>query len=739
MPLAPATQLGPYQVIALIGRGGMGEVYSARDTRLDRDVALKTISDAVAHDASARTRFEREAKAVAALSHPNIVAIYDFSKQGDLWFTVTELLEGQTLRDRMSKGKLDPEEVNDVARQVAAGLAAAHDRGIVHRDLKPENIFLTDGGTIKILDFGLAVMKKAAVESEATDVMATRAGEIVGTVAYMAPEQLRGGAVTPAADVFALGAVLYECVTGHRPFSGNSSVETIAAILTAPPAPIHRSTALAPLIMRCLEKAPAARFASGRELRDALAAPQRPVSQEQATRVIVLPFRMLRRDEDLDFLSYSLPDAIVGSLAGIRSIVVRSSLAASHYTDREFDLARIAAEQDVNAVVTGSILASSGRLRVSAQLIEMPGAIVKWSHATETSLDDIFGVQDELVRKIVRSISGQVTESDSRALRKDVPRSALAYEFFLRANQQAHVPDGWVVARDLYRRAVEEDPEFAPAWARLGRVAWVMAKYTDDPHDNRGEAERALRRAVELNPDLPLAQRYYAEIEIEREQTLDSLRRLLDLVQLRPNDADLGAALGKALRYTGLLQESLDAFRRVQELDRQMPVSLAHTWFMLGDYGKAYASTNKDIFYMAPLTLAMLGRIDEANAMLTETLKRNPDRQFRAYHEALLWTLAGDHDAALRAIDIIANHNNDPEALYYMARSYARIGEHEKALALLERVVRSFFPATAYQHDPWLDPLRASKRFEAVVVEALRRNDEARSVFARWRGTLGSL
>jgi len=741
MPLAPGTPLGPYEVRELLGKGGMGEVYRARDRRLDRDVALKVISDEIARDASARARFEREAKAIAALSHPNILSIFDFSKDQDHWYAVTELLKGETLRERMRRGKLEPREAIDIAIAIAGGLIAAHERGIVHRDLKPENVFLTRDGAIKILDFGLAIVRKPPAEEEKTEVLATKAGQIVGTVTCMSPEQLRGETVDASTDIFALGCTLYEMVAGTRPFCGDNSLEVIASVLKDDPTPLpdHVPPELSDIIMRCLEKEAAARFRSARDLRDALQTPlpvgeggpaKRDRVRGATTRVIVLPFRMLRPDDNLDFLSYSLPDAVVGSLAGIGPLIVRSSLAASQYASGSVDLARVATEQDVNAIVTGSILASGGRLRVSAQLTEMPSATVKWSHSTETSLDDIFGVQDELTRKIVRSLSGPMTDSDSRALRKDVPQSAMAYEFFLRANQQSHLPAGWLVARELYRRAIDEDPNFAPAWARLGRCLWLIAKYTDEPGDNWNEAEEALRRALELNPDLSLAHRYYAEIEIEGEHTIDSLKRLAQQVKARPNDAELRAALAKALRYTGLLQESLAEFEKARQLDPTMITSVAHTWFMLGEYDRSLASVERDIFYLRPLVLVMLGLEDEAKRVLSDAMKSDPDPQYRAYHQALLGTLEGNRELAFRGMDKIASHNRDPEAWFYQTRSYARLGERERALDLLERVSRSFFPIYTFEHDPWLEPLRDSPRFAEILRAAKDRHAQARAVWS---------
>ncbi|HEX9408011.1 MAG TPA: BTAD domain-containing putative transcriptional regulator, partial [Thermoanaerobaculia bacterium] len=279
-------------------------------------------------------------------------------------------------------------------------------------------------------------------------------------------------------------------------------------------------------------------------------------------------------------------------------------------------------------------------------------------------------------------------------------------------------------------RSIDEDPKFAPAWARLGRTLWLIAKYTGEPGDNWSEARDVLQKAIELNPDLSLAHRYYAEIEIEGEQTLDSLERLMAHVDARPNDAELHAALAKALRYAGLLQESLAEFDKVRELDPKMNTSVAHTWFMLCEFERAHASVQRDIFYMGPLTLAMLGRADEAARQLHDALQSDPDPQYRAYHQSLLGTIEGDRASALPAIEKIIAHNRDPEAWYYQTRSLAHLGERDKALDLLDRVSHSFFPMFAFEHDPWLDPLRDSPRFASILNAAKQRHEQARAVWS---------
>ncbi|HSC26856.1 MAG TPA: serine/threonine-protein kinase, partial [Vicinamibacterales bacterium] len=280
MSLAPGARLGAYEILSKLGAGGMGEVYRARDTRLDRDVALKVLPAHLATDEAARARFEREAKAIAALSHPNILAVYDVGTEGGLAFVVMELLEGETLRQRMteSSGPLPMRKVTQIGTEIANGLAAAHDKQIVHRDIKPENIFLAADGRVKILDFGLARQTMPAAVSGtdvATQLQQTDPGTVMGTVGYMAPEQVKAATVDHRADVFALGCVLYEMASGRKPFARDSAAETMSAILRdEPPDLVSESGAIPatfePVVRHCLEKRPEERFQSARDLAFAL-------------------------------------------------------------------------------------------------------------------------------------------------------------------------------------------------------------------------------------------------------------------------------------------------------------------------------------------------------------------------------------------------------------------------------------------------------------------------------------
>lgn len=742
MPLAPGTRLGPYEIVGALGSGGMGEVYRAHDRRLGRDVAVKIISAELASDARILARFEREAKAVAALSHPNILSIFDFSKDDQIWYAVTEFLEGQTLRSQLSEGPLPWRKAVEITSQITAGLAGAHQRGVVHRDLKPENVFLTRDGRVKILDFGLAAIQVEQTPEDATVPFLTRQGDAMGTCGYMSPEQISGWDVDHRSDIFSFGCILYECLAGRRPFGGKTMGEVLAATLRDEPPELDIADlpeALDSLLFRCLDKEPRNRFQSAADLDNALRqilrseetrGQKRSRSAPPATRVIVLPFRMLRPDPQIDFLAYSLPDAITSSLGVVTSLVVRSSIAASRYGADVSDIARIAQEQDVNAIVSGSILSAGDRLRVTTQLTEAPGGRMVWSHSSETSLQDIFALQDELTQRVVQSLSVPVSDGETRQLRRDVPRSALAYEFYLRGNQQGHGPDQWMLARELYQQSVREDPEFAPSWARLGRTHWLIGKYTAEPGDHWSEAEKALQRAIEINPDLNLAHRLYAEIELDLGRAIDALQRIVTRTRSRRSDPELYGALVKALRYCGLLDESMAAFEEARRLDPRVITSVTHTYFMHGDYENTLATAERDIGYIGPLSLIMMGRRDEAERRLRARLAEISDEQYRAYHLSLLGILQGDRELAFRSAQFVLSRFRDPEAVFYATvRTFAYLGDAEKALSALEKIVSGFFVVERLRTDPWLDSLRNSPRFEAILQEAETRQAQARKIW----------
>ena len=372
MAFPSGTRLGHYDIVALLGAGGMSEVYKARDPRLARDVALKVLPESFASDPTRLMRFEQEARAVAALSHPNILAIFDVGA-GNQTYLVTELLEGETLRAAIERGPLGPRRTIDIALQFIAGLAAAHSRGIVHRDLKPDNIFVTRDGLVKILDFGIAT-HSAASRGDADLTMAeTSAGLILGTVGYMAPEQVRGNAADARSDLFAVGAILYEMLSGQRAFTADSPAETMSAVLREQPPDLARRAgtppALARIVGRCLEKDPSERFQSARELRSAIESTTNieaasSTAQTGDKSIVVLPFDDLSVDKSQQAFCEGMAVEIINALGTVDQLRVVSRTSAVRCREKGVDIDEIGAHLHVQSVLEGAVRKSGERLRM---------------------------------------------------------------------------------------------------------------------------------------------------------------------------------------------------------------------------------------------------------------------------------------------------------------------------------------------------------------------------------------
>jgi eukaryotic-like serine/threonine-protein kinase len=724
-------RVGSFKILERLGEGGMGVVFAAQDERLGRRVAIKMIrADATTGDA--RDRFWREARSAARISHPNVCQVFDVGEEsGALWIAM-ELLEGEPLLTSLSQGTIPLAQAGSVALGILAALDALHRHEIVHRDLKPSNVFVTAHG-VKLLDFGLARPFDDSTHSLGqADITAT--GLIVGTPRYMAPEQWKRDAVDARTDLFAAGALLYEMLSGNPAFPGHGPAEIRhAALFEQPPALSGPPAVIAMdrLIQRALAKDPANRFASAPEMAAEIRSALRLLDGDEApraravTRVMVLPLRCLRADEECEFLAFSLPDAITASLTGIDSIVVRSSLTASRFQGPNLDLRQIAEEAEVDLLLTGTLMRVGDQVRVSTQLLEIPSGTVVWTQSTQVSMVDLFQLQDSLARQIVESIAVPLSGRERRSLQRDVPATAKAYEFYLRANQLGQSTDGWVLARDLYLQCLQEDPAYAPAWAQIGRIYRILAKYVDvDSEENQLRAADAFHRALELNPDLSLAHNLYVYLEVEMGRAKDAMVRLLDRARTRPSEAGLLAGLVQACRYCGLLDASIAAAERAQRLDPNLPLSVTYTYWMSGDYERAMETRDYDLPFIRGYSLSALGRDDEAREVF-QALIRVPHAHARGFGTAMRCILEGDRAGAIRDLEIIENSSfRDPEGLYFMARIYAYLGESVRALHLLDRVVEGgFYCDQTMARDPWLDSIRTQPDFVRILrqSEALRR------------------
>ena len=458
-----------------------------------------------------------------------------------------------------------------------------------------------------------------------------------------------------------------------------------------------------------------------------------PAPAPHMTRLIVMPFRILRSDPETDFLAFSLPDAIASSLSGLDSLIVRSSIVASRFAGKTQDLKTIAGEAGVDIVLTGTLLRAGEQLRVSTQLVEAPGGTLVWSQTSQLSLGDIFKLQDDLTSRIVESLSLPLTTREHRMLKHDVPASAKAYEFYLRANQL--VGNGaWSLARDLYLECLQEDPRYAPAWARLGRVYHFLGKFGETNSDeNLKRAEAAIVRALEINPELSMAHNLHARLEIDFGRAQDVMTRLLKRAQARAADPELFAGLVHACRYCGLLDASRAADEQARRIDKLISTSVVHTYFMLGDYQQAHEMFADDPITDA-LTLMMLGRDQE----VVEKLQKAEDMEavWRRWCDALRLLVEGHRAQGLAAAQtILPPGYRDPETLYYVARLLAHFGDPSTALALLARAVEEgFFCFSALARDPWLNTLRGDPAFTKILRHAEARHREALAAFLQADG-----
>ncbi len=480
--IGAGTRIGPYEVMSRLGAGGMGEVWKARDMRLERDVAVKVLPQAFATDVDRIRRFQQEARAVAALNHPNICQIHDVGPD----YLVLEYVEGSPLC-----GPLPDADARRLALQVASALEAAHKRGLLHRDLKPANVLVTTDGRAKLLDFGIAKL----VTND--DMTRTAEGAVVGTAPYMSPEQVQGKTLDGRSDIFSFGSVLYELLSGERAFAGESSAEVLSAVLRDTP----RSLAASPLsriASRCLEKDPSHRYQTMAEVRAALEDVTRAQPEAEPS-IAVLPFENLSADKDNEYFGDGLAEEIINALTRIPGLKVIARTSAFAFKGKHEDIRRIASALGVATVLEGSIRKSGSRIRVTAQLITAADGSHLWSERYDRELADVFAVQDEIAAAITGALHVKLSPR-----RRHTP-SLPAYEQYLKAlfYAQRWTPDSLAIAKECFEQAIALDPLFALAHAELGHLFHRYAIYgLMPPREALPRVRAEARRALAIDPNL---------------------------------------------------------------------------------------------------------------------------------------------------------------------------------------------------------------------------------------------
>jgi len=692
-------------------------------------------------DPSRRLRFWREARAAAQVSHPNACRLYDIIEENDCLFLVMELIEGESLANRIQRGPLPAQEASQIVLGMLSALEAFHKAGIVHRDLKPSNVALSSQGT-KLLDFGLAKQSpwQPLDQATSTDTDVTHPGTFLGTPRYASPEQFKGAPVDARSDIFSLGVIFFEMLIGQPPFSGESFAEIAHSVLHVSPPALTGSPAIAAMgriVHTALARDPQERYPSAEamatELRAALAmdgigtrARACPVQ-----RLIVLPFRLLRPSDEIQFLAFSLPEAITVSLAGLADLVVRSSIVAAQYSSESPDLKKIAKEAEVDVVLTGALLQIGEQLRITTQLVEAPTGTLVWSHSSQATIRELLQLHDDLVRRVVESILPSLSLGEHQALQQDRPASPTVYELYLRANELSRQWENLPAAIERYERCVKMDASYAPAWARLGRARWLWDKYNLGSTEGLHSADEAFQTALRLNPNLTVAHNLYTQLQVDQGRALDAMKRLLNRAQQRRNDPELFAGLAHVCRYCGLLQPALAAHHEARRLDPQIPTTVNHTYFMLGDYQRALETGAGDFGYSLALAFASLGRVDEAITMLCEREQIKPWRLGKLYLTSLRALLEDKRAESLEASEeLMKTTFRDPEGMYYQARQFSYLGQDAKALSMLSRAIdNGFYCYPAMIRDPWLDALRGRTEFTDLLRKAQELHREAQRAF----------
>lgn len=613
--------LGHYRIVEQVGAGGMGVVYRAHDERLERDVALKVLPPGILIDESARKRFRKEALALSRLNHPNIATVFDFDTQDCVDFLVTELVGGMSLDARVIAGALPEKDVVQLGMQMAEGLEAAHREGVIHRDLKPANLQVTPEGRVKILDFGLAKCVDPADRQSVTQ-SATEHGGVAGTLAYMAPEQLRGEKVDARSDLWSAGVVLYELATGRQPFEGATATSLSDEILHAQaPSPqlrqLRLSSRLTDIIQKCLEKDAGDRYQSAKELAvdlrrlsSASSASAVPLSPERKSKrvalaagvalfavlaiafglnvgglrerlltrgserrlsIAVLPLKNMSGDPQQDYFSDGITEDIISRLAGIPGLKVISHTSVEQYKKTTKNLKEIARELDVDTILEGSVRREGNRVRIVAQLIDARKDEHLWVETYDRDLSDIFAVQSEVATQIAGALKANLSAPLKEQIKNQPTANLEAYEAYLQGIRYQRTDDAQhtLGAIALFEQAVKLDPEFALAYAVLSEAHSKMWFYTWDRRAERVNlAKAAVDKALALQPDLPEAHRamgtYYYWCRLDYPRALEQF----DLARRRkPGDALTVAMIGYVQRRQGRTAESLATLLQALELD----------------------------------------------------------------------------------------------------------------------------------------------------------------------------
>ncbi len=713
-----------YKILDILGEGGMGTVYLAEDTNLGREVALKMLPAETASDPDRLERFRREAQAVASLNHPNIVTIHSIEESPAGHFITMELVTGKGLDQIITGDGLSVERVLEIGLPLVRALVAAHQRSITHRDLKPANIMVTEEGTVKILDFGLAKLHVGETDADSGDdatLMLTQQGVVLGTVPYMSPEQVQGKPVDHRADIFSLGVILYEMATGRRPFQGGTSAELVSSILRDSPEAVSDRRPDLPghlgrVIGRCLEKEAELRYQSAVDIHTALSKVGEAVGQErkdEGPSVAVLPFADMSPDKDQDYFCEGLAEELINALGGVESLQVASRTSAFRFKGAESDIREIGRRLGVSTVLEGSVRKAGKQVRISVQLVDVADGYRLWSNRYDRELKDVFAIQDEIAQSVVEALQVTLTPKAKQAVETAAPADVQAYDYYLKGRKffyEFHAR-GFELARQMFARAIVIDDRYARAYAGVADCCCFLYMWYDASEANLQEADAASLKAVKINPQS-------AEAHASRGLALsfsgkfdESEREFKRAIELNPKLYEAHYFFARALFAEGRHEEAVERFEeacRVSPEDYQAPFFLAQTYLSLGQRAYAAVSLRKAVeavkkhlafhaddpraLYLGAGGLVELGELELAKEWITRAVEIDPD---------------------------------DSNTLYNVACVFAQLGEIDKSLDNLERAIEFGMGHIEWiENDPYFDPVRKHPRYTALVEKVIAKTTD---------------
>ncbi|UCF05843.1 MAG: protein kinase [bacterium] len=691
-----------YEILEKLGEGGMGVVYKARDTKLDRPVAIKFLPPHLSQNEEAKKRFVQEAKAASALDHPNICTIYEIDEipEGQI-FIVMAHYEGETLEDRVKEGGIDVEEACDVVEAIAGGLAEAHARGIIHRDIKSSNILITEGGRVKIIDFGLA---KLAEQSHLT-----RVGTTLGTVKYMSPEQARGDEIDHRTDIWSTGVLLYETITGRKPFRGNYDQAIIYSILNDEPPGIkilrpEAPAAVEKIIQKTLAKYPEKRYQQIEDLAADLRSVREAARKKTAAglpdrekrSIAVLPFVDMSPQKDQEYFCDGLAEELINALAHIKPLRVVARTSAFSFKGGKYDVREIGEKLNVDTVLEGSIRKAGERLRITAQLVSAADGYHLWSEKYDRKLEDIFAIQDEISLAIVDKLKMELLGEEAARLVKRGTENLEAYDLYMRGRffwekRGLNVKK----AIEYFEQAIEKDPSYAEAYAGIADSYYILSFYGYLPsreaipiarenalkaleindtiaeahsalgmiyqyHDWDGSAaERKFRRALELNPNYSPAHYWYAAMLSLTDRDEEMLRENERAIEVDPLSVQAHTMHGWCLLGRLKLDQAEEKLKRALELNPDFVLAhwlLGQTYCLMSKDDEAIAELRKAVELSSrnPWILSTLGfvygkmgRTAEAREVLTELRERSDHEYVQSYYFAYVHAGLGELEETL--------------------------------------------------------------------------------------------